>query len=88
MIFQFNLSTGAILTTDPITQALIDEYGETRIKQGLEELLYMFKDFKNLSNIHIKGVYYNPAHVVCVHHFDHEWLKDKWPDLDWWDNDK
>lgn len=87
MIFQFNLSTGEVVTTDPVTQELIDEMGEDRMRKGIDQLLHMFKDFKNLTNICIKGVYYNPAHVVCVQHFDHEWLKERWPDLDWWDNE-
>jgi hypothetical protein len=76
------------VTTDAITQELIDEYGEERIKRGVEEMLYMFMELKNINKIIIDGVYYNPANVVCVQHFDHEWLKDKWPDLEWWDNDE
>jgi hypothetical protein len=87
MYFQFNLSTGEVVTTDPITPELIKEYGEAQMRKGLGELLNLFNNFGRLTNIKIKSVYYNPAHVVCVQHLDHEWLKKKWPDLDWWDNE-
>lgn len=83
MIVRFRTTDGETVLTQELTEEMLAE--TPNAEDAIESMLNMFKEFKRLDNIRVEGRYYNPANIVWIDLIHHEWLKERYPNLPWWD---
>ena len=85
-MIRFQLTTGEVVEAPPLNDEILNIIPEYKQKSTLAEMLEMFKNFKSLTNLTVKGRVYNPQYIVWIELHSHELLKERFPDLEWWDD--
>jgi hypothetical protein len=87
VMIRFQLTNGDVVESPPMTEEVLSSVPESERERTLAQMLQMFKDFKSLTNLTVNNRVYNPHYIMWIELYGHEWLKERYPNLPWWDND-